>query len=592
MQTTSAAYDAAIVGNPRKTSGKVVFEILDVTAADDATESATSEASISRLEQTTDLLRDMSGKYCTNENDYTLLDGSFTLPPESTDGTYQVGLWSNVLSQADSTFAVDQVLTIDFTTDHDSIGITVTFDKGTNEFAEDFTIEAYDSGAVLIDSISVVGNTSSVYIWEQNLANYRQIVVTATKTNNPYRRLRITEVDFGIVEEFTGDTLISMNVLEELSPTSTEVAANELKFTVDNQDKRFNILNPTGIEAFLQRKQQIFGSIGVQTVPGVFEYVKMGTFYLTEWKSDAGTLTASFIARDILNILEQSFWRKSDLTTKTLKDLAEEVLDDAGIKDYDIDISLDSISVIDYLPIMSHRNALQMIAIAGESVVYSDRDGQVVMKPLSDVPTGSEINLDNVYVSPAIKLDKLYNIIDVNVYDFITGASETVYSGSIDVNGTQDVIIEYKEPASGVSAIVGGGTLNSATYYTNAAILNITAAGTVTITATGNKVELANAVFEKIDPLIPPDELAATLKVDNTLINNSTVASDVADWVLTESNKRRIYDINWRQNPAYETGDIMLIEDEFGENANARLSVQEFNFRGYLDGKTESKGED
>ena len=592
MISTSPEYDAAVVGNPRKTTATVTFEIIDVTAADDATESATSEASISRIEQTTDNIRQMDGKYCTNEDDYTLLDGSFTLPPASTDGSFQVGWWSNALSQSDKTYAVTQVLTFDFTVDHSSIGITVTFDKGTNEYAEDFTIEAYDSGASLISSVSVTGNTESKYVWEQNLADYRQIVVSITKWGNPFRRARVTEVDFGIVEEYNGDDLISMKVLEELNTTSAEVSANEMQFTVDNQDKRFNILNPTGIEQFLQRKQKITATIGVQKVSGAFENIPMGVYYLTEWKSDAGTLTTTFTAQDILNLLEQSIWRKSDLTTKNLKDLAEEILDDAGIEDYDVDTALSSINVTDYIPIVSHRQALQNVAVAGEAVIYSDRDGKLIIKQLSNTPSGKEIDLDNVYIAPAIKLDKLYNIVDINVYDFIIGGSETAYSGSVDISGTQDVIIEYKEPFTSVSAVVTGGTLNSATYYTNSATLNITASGTVNITATGNKVEIANAVYEQQQTGTPPEELALTLKVDDSLINSTTVAQNVADWILAEADKRKLYNINWRQNPAYETGDIVVVEDEFGENLNTTITKQEFNFAGYLGGITEAKGED
>lgn len=592
MISTTTAYDNAIVGNPRKTTSRITFEILDVTAADDATESATSEASLSRLSQTTDSIREMSGKYATNENDYTLLDGSFTLPPETSDGDYQVGWWSNPLSQADKTYLVPQVLTIDFTADHDSIGITLTFDKGTDEYAEDFTIEAYDSGASLIDSVSVTGNTLSKYIWEQNLANYRQIVVTVTKWAKPFRRVRITEIDFGIVEEYTGDNLIRSKVLEELDPVSAEVAANELEFTVDNQDRRFNILNPAGINAFLQRKQKLTAELGVELPSKAFSYIPMGVYYLTEWKSDEGTLTASFTARDILDILEQSFWRKSSLASKNLYDLAIEIMTDAGITDYDVDIALQSITVKDYIPVVSHRQALQYVANAGEAVVYSDREGTLVVKQLSDISTGKILDLDNAYAGPEIKLDKLYNIIDVDTYDFITGASETVYSGTVNVSGSNVLVwIEYKEPASGVSAIVSGGTLNSATYYTNAALLDITAAGNVTITATGNKVEIAKSIYQLQDIGIPSDELAATLKVDNPLINNSTVAQNVATWILAEKKKRNIYKANWRQNPAYETGDIITIEDEFNENKEVRITRSEFNFEGYLNGVTEGKGE-
>ena len=590
MIATSTAFDTAITGSPRKTKSKITFDILDVTAAGDATESATSEASISRITQTTDGIREMSAKYATNENDYTLLDGGFTLPPETTDGSYQVGLWSDALSQADNTYAVSQVLTVDFTSNHSSIGITLTFDKGTNEYADSFTIQAYDSTSTLLDTDTVTGNTLSKYVWTSNLTDYRQIVVTVTKWCKPYRRVRITEIDFGIVEEYTDDNLFSVGLLEELSPTSQEVAANELTYEIDNQDKRFDILNPTGIYSFLQRKQKITTQIGVQTLPGVYEYVNMGIHYLTEWKSNAGTFTATFVALDILDILEKSFWRKSDLANITLENLAIAVFADAEITDYDIDASLASITVKNYMPIVTHRQALQMIAVASESVVYSDRDGQIVIKPLSATPSGKTISLDDVYESPEIQLAPLYNQIDVDIYDFITGASETVYNGTLALTGTTNLWIEYKEPASSVSVGLSSGSLDAAVYYTNAAYLTITATGNITITATGNKVELAKSPYQLVDPSIPAGELASTLKVDNTLINGSAVATSVASWILAENNKRKLYNINWRQNPAFETGDVVTVEDDYSVDDDTTITRQEFNFAGYLSGSSNSKG--
>jgi hypothetical protein len=478
-----------------------------------------------------------------------------------------------------------------FTADHSSIGISITFDKLAGVVAEDFTIQALDSSDVEIDSISVTGNTSSVYVWNQTLDDYRKIKISVTKMSEGYRRLRITEVDFGIIETYEGDTLINMNVLEEVDPTSSEVTTNEMKFTIENQDKRFDILNPTGIYSYLQRKQQIFGYIGIEISTDTFEYVPCGVYYLSDWQSDRGTLTASFTARDILEQLGESLYRKATTSNITLKNLIDDIMSDAGVTDYTLDSSLTSITVKGYIPIVSHREALQMCAVAGECIIYSDRDGTIQIKPVSASDTGVTIGLDNMYNSPKINLDKLINTIEVNNYTFTSLASEQLYNGTINLNGTSDVWFDYSKPATSVSAVVGGlGTLNSATYYTNSAKLNITSTGDATVTITGTEIAIGNNVVTDVDPSIATGEKTLTMKVENTLINDTARAESVAAWLLDEVGNRNLYDIDWRQDPRLEAGDIVTVEDEYSQDLTARITKQEFEFNGALSGRTDTKG--
>jgi hypothetical protein len=50
------------------------------------------------------------------------------------------------------------------------------------------------------------------------------------------------------------------------------------------------------------------------------------------------------------------------------------------------------------------------------------------------------------------------------------------------------------------------------------------------------------------------------------------------------------YTASWRQNPALECGSVILVEDSFQNKKKARITKQEYNFAGYLDGVTEAKG--
>jgi hypothetical protein len=473
MLPVTSDYKTAITASSRSTVGKVIFQIVDTTASSEAVATVTSENIISRKAQLYNNNTDMSGKYATLEPDFWVMDGSYLYPPKTSAVGYDVGWWSAIQSGADTSLSTPQVITSQLTTNHSSIGLTINFDDLSNEYATDFDIAAYDSGNSLIYSTSITGNASSKYILEHNLANYRKIIITINKWKSPYRWARISEISFGIVEQYTDDVLINVSVLEDITTDSSTVSCNELKFTIENQDKRFNILNPSGVYPYLQRKQKLLTYLGVLKSDKSTEWVNMGTFYLSEWRSDEGTLTATFTARDVLDLLSQSSYRKSIYQSRSLSNLAVDVLTDAGISDYSIDSALSSITTTACLDLISHRDALQQIAIAGKCVVYVDRSGKVILKRLNDTPLSGEIiDFDNVYSSPQITLDKLINTIDVSIVTYTArGSSENVYSGATSVTGTTDVWIEYKtKPCQSVTASVSGGTLNSATYYANAAL--------------------------------------------------------------------------------------------------------------------------
>lgn len=592
MITVSTDYLAAVYAPSRAVTGKVIFQIVDVTAMSDASVAVTSEASISHKDQIFDTVTEMTGKYATLEDNYWKLDGSYSLPPKSTEIGYQVGWWSNTMCGSDGVFDTPQVVTITFTGDHDSIGLSIFFDVLTDEYAKDFVITVYDSADAVIHTETVTNNTLAKYILSQNLPDYRKIILTITKWAVGYRRARVNEISFGIVEEYTGNELISVNVMEDISTTSDTTSTDELTFTLDNSDKTFNILNPSGVYNYLQRKQKIIPYFGVMKANLLYEYVPMGIFYLTEWKSDQGSLTATFTARDVLDILGQSVYRKGKQQSRTLYDLAIDVLTDAGVTDYTIDSALNSITSTGNIPLMTHREALQLIAIAGKAVCYSDRYGDVVIKQLSNTPTTQTIDFDNVYNSPQITLDKLVNTIELSVSNYVArGSSEEIYNGSLTISGTMNVWIEFKEfPCQTISSIVTGGTLNTETYYGNAGVLNITASGVVTITTTGTVLEKSDSIYSLLDSTAPAGEQTISIKIDNPLVTSNAIAYDVATWILAEHKKRFIYDINWRGAPHLECGDIVTVEDEFSEDKLVRLTKNQFDFAGSLSAKTGGKG--
>lgn len=516
MIETRQEFKDAVYSPIRSTTARVTFDISDVTATEDATATVTSEAEISRKDQMTNQERDRPA-YATFEPDYWKLDGSFVLPPKPEEIDFEVGWYSDELSGFDGTFSIYQVADFTFTEPHSSIGLTITFDVPADECATDFDITAYDGSGVEITTIKIRNNTNARCVIDGSIENYERITITIQKWSNAYRRAKVAEVTFGVVRVYEDDKLIKLNLLEEIDLTSETVPSNELKFIVDNSDREFNILNPNGSYAFLQQRQAAVLEIGVETSSNVYEYVIMGKYFLVDWQSDEGSLTTTFTARNRIDFLPATEIEDETGSSTNLYDLAESILIDAGVEKYSIDTILQSTPTQGLFKKTTSRKLLQMIAIAGQAVLYVDREDQVRIKRVSSGTSVDTIDFDNIYQEPKVRLNPLISRVEVNYY-------------------------------SDVNTIAG-------TYASNSGI-----------------------------------DGGSILKVENTLINSYEHAQAVADWILAEAQKRALYETNWRQNPALECGDLVDIENVYGGFSQSRITYQEYEYAGYLTGKTRSKG--
>ena len=542
MAQVSNLFKNKIYSSDRSIQAKVSFEILAVEAYEDASFVVSGEAPISRLSQAINKIREMSRKYATYESDYFRLDGTFYIPPKENEGDSELGWWSDVISDQDGIFATRPTITFTFTKPHSSIGLTFTFDNQADEYPSEFSVNTYSATDVLLVSQTITNNSSSVYYFDVPLDNYKKIVIEIIKWAKPYRRARLVEVDFGVVREYTGDKLISFKVIEEMDLLTSTVPSNEMQFVLDNSDQLFNILNPNGIYRYLVPNQEMTAQIGLLIGENKYEWIPMGKYFLTEWTVEEGAMTSTFVGRDIFTKLEAVDYTTL-LQDTNLYDLAEDILIKSEVEKYQIDETLKLIPTKGFVEPIKVRQALQMIAIAGRCVVRQVRDGAIVIEHFE------ELTFDTGYITfagqefagptvrPQIYIDYQFQIID---FDTVFNAPKISLSQKV-----THVIIKVHETAEIVTDIkfVNPGVIEGIGY-----------------------------------------------EINNPLINTQEQASLVADFMFREYNLIADYTANWRQNPALECGNVILIEDSFSNKQKARITKQEYNFAGYLDGITEAKG--
>jgi hypothetical protein len=228
-----------------------------------------------------------------------------------------------------------------------------------------------------------------------------------------------------------------------------------------------------------------------------------------------------------------------------LYDLAVDILQKAGIVSYSIDNSLKNIPTNGFSERLDSRTALQHIGIASRSAVFQDRYGKVVIKPFTALDASS--NYLTYCGQPLSYFGTVYPLV-TNGFGMKT----------IDYDNV------FEEPEV---------SLDKSIYEV---VVNVyEATGTREIVRINTSINGKNG---------------ASFKIDNPLINTEELAVKVADWIIKESNYNAIYKTVWRQNPILECADVVLVEDSFDAKKQTRIYRQEFQYEGYLNGVTESRG--
>lgn len=433
MYQVSDNYKAAVYAPTRTARARVTFDISDTTAAGDVSSiTTTSQASVSDKSQLINKKREQSYNLATFEPNRFKLDGSFSFPDDTLSNNKEVGFCSSNLCGADGSFSIYPSITFNFNGNHSSMGLTITFDAIGGEYATDFNISAYDSSNAVISSVDIMGNTLIQCTPTGQLYNYKKVVLTIKKWSVSYRRARVLEVDFGIVRVYQDNNLIKMSLIEQLDLTTSTLPSAEFKFTVDNANREFNILNPSGFYKYLQQRQQVIAEIGIDTVVKT-EYIPLGNYLLKDWTSDEGSLTASFTAGTNIDLM--SGFDYENLTAKSSYSLYQMTVDIfalCGITNYSIDTALQSIATNALVKKTNCKSVLQMIAIAGCANIYVTRDNTIMIK-VSPAALGNnidELTLDNMYEEPKIQLDSIVKSIAVTYFTNLSTSYITTVTNS------------------------------------------------------------------------------------------------------------------------------------------------------------------
>ena len=471
--------------------------------------------------------------YCTLEQNMWLLNGGRKALPET--NVRNEGYIGDTLSDATCVFSEKiPTLTISFSKKFSNLipGVTITWSNTYGEYATDFIVRAYD-GDKMIAEKEVNNNHSIKSVVMVDIVNYNRIIIYMKKWCLPYHRPRVEEVFVGMNRVYYKTDLFNYSHKQSVSPVSTSLPKNEIQFSIGNIGGEYNPYNEQGMAKYLIERQEVKAKYGLKLNDGTVEWIKGGTFYLSDWYAKQNGLTADFTARDLLEFMSAIYEDAHNLSRRSLYDLAKLVLNaanlpinnDGTVKWY-IDESLKSKYSTAPLPQDTLANCLQLIANAGECVIYQDRDGILRIEQLPSDYTDYSIRPSNSYSKSEISLTKPIKQIDVKLY---------AYGMRLDEEGDE----------------VG--------YESNSIVMT---------TTVGQSGEI--------------------ITVDNPLITDMPMAESVGAWMATHLGHRMTLDSSWRADVRLDALDIVTNENEYNTN-RVRMTDVEFKYNGAFRGTGEGK---
>lgn len=444
----------------RWADAKVAFEIIDVDAWKNATATATSQAVISKIEQTHNDVRMLSQKTATLEQDLFLLDGTYILPNESNNN--EIGYMSAEISDANKILTIPQILEFNFSQTHSSVGFTIVFDDKIGDCAEDFALQVYDTSNALLYEKAVTGNNLTTYIFDTPVQNYKKVKFTFTKTSKPFRRIKVVELTFGIIQDFESEDISNLKLLYEIDPTVENLSSNELTLTINNIDKKYNMINPTGIYNFLQQGQVIKVSLGIGNAENNIEFVNMGQFYYTSSTAEDDGITAKLQANDLFYNLSNSICRIGTTGTWTVNEAVNAVIVNSGVNiKTNIPANIGNRIIKKCIPQnTTHRDALKMIALSSMSHCFFNRNNELQYIEYEIKTNANDVlDNDNMYTVAKISDSGRINKIELVIKDEYA-KTENIYTATNKTSDENDRIKTVNCPLANDGNAVANWLLN------------------------------------------------------------------------------------------------------------------------------------
>jgi len=382
MLSTSSLYDTAIKSPIRKFSGRVEITwtdpYIDNTIVITANDTNRIHDQSDCIYHAADLITTVPYKYAhlNSQGTYPLIANGTFHPFPGTDllaDSNEVGWWGAEKCNSEGEWVTSGTTTT--TTTSSPLGnpvLTMTFTSRSiysllvcgedvyGEYPVSFIVRIYtlsgDAIPILTETVTNEIGTNwarSGVVWTKTLSpivsSAQKMELEIVKWSEPFAVVKIAEFYTSIVDTYTDDDIISLELLEEMeiadgSLPIGNISCNELDIKLQNVDDRFFVGNTNSpIYTLIKKNRRIRAWIGLELPDGSTEEKLLGTFFSGDWQADELGTYVSTSARDRMELLRKTTFDISELyEDKTLYWMADTLLADAKLKIPDLIYQIDT----------------------------------------------------------------------------------------------------------------------------------------------------------------------------------------------------------------------------------------------------------
>ena len=599
METVSENFKRAIKSDTREIKGYIEIVYDDKNGRDYDLSFSPDRLRNSLSTEIVDGIR-KNNKYASLEENYTELDGSFILPNYNLKGKKTGYVSEKIFNDIEKPIFELVCTNEKYIT---SSGVTIYFD---NNIAQIFNIKITKSDNT-IEVIKVVDNDKNIYqnIFEKPMViKGLQIDILQMEYSN--RRIRISEIDFGVSQVYEGNDLVSFTIDEEIDLLLTNTPINDCKINLNNYDNMFDPINPKGLAKYLTGNAIIKPYIGVLTEENGIEYISMGYFYLKDWSSNTDknvTLNGqSLMARlSNLSLISDGTFLYNNNKPWTSSTLSKYLTDIYG---YTFDLKIGT-AYNDYLKRTELLSYLQtifsfMTTSSTQRKFYISRDNKVVFDYINfnsvDNISRKELIEDIKYESKTV-LNKI-KIKDIDNYSMTSSTKEDVLNQSYTLTSSEEYvwftfnkrIARQNNDQVFSCSNNGNGKAELIDYNDWLAYIKFTGniGDVITVHLNGYVFDNAPVIELVVENDIP---IGDTLLLDFTeyFDAKNDVLKSCANFYLNIDKKHQITG-NYVGDPSYTPGDVITVETKFGYK-NMIMTKHSLTFDGGLSGTFEGMGD-
>ena len=491
----------------RKTEFYVDYDLYDTTAIEDGTPESATNAAFADI----DLLKENpdAGVYATLENNFFVLDGSREEFPDAPD---DLAYFSAGQSGDTGEFAQGQSVTVQFTENHTSIGITLHF---LEEYPLELKIEWYDLGGAKMSEATYYPDSLD-YFCENQVEEYGKIVITFAETL-PRHNVKLQYIEYGTIITWGSDAVTSGKLTNDTDPISDKIKTDKLTFDFIDRNEEFNIGNISGLHKTFQKRQKM---LPYEVIDGV--RTPLGVFFLDSNSTTKNVSKMSAI--DFKGMLANTDFKDGQIYEGVKAGLIiDAIMDTAGISDYVVDDETYNTLLYGTLKIQTCQKALREVLFAcGSTVNTAMRENLEIHK--SNRLISAKIERSRKF-STTLQTD--HYVSDVNVKYTTWTLSDEVSQITKGTYGVGLHTIQLSNPAANMTTNVGT-IIKQSPYYVE---LQIDTEARAEVVISGQKyIGEELAVLSSIEN-IKSGEVRSTKTFTGTLLDYEA-AQRVADSIL------------------------------------------------------------